>query len=213
MSRILLLSICLIMAANACAGATGPLRYRTLLQVSDKSKFLDTEGASLSPLAIYIQWVNSKCGDPDKATSGKCLQLKGKLCGTRDTSEVLCQGGAKPTVSFRSSSRYTRVGYLDCSLTSLTCAVSPEISARDVKGITVDPVSIAAWQEYNSKCAGSNFNPKVTSAATCANLSGKHCSRKDVVCSKAGTDFKDLKTGKVALRGDSPSGLVYVFRP
>jgi len=41
------------------------------------------------------------------------------------------QGGANPSVSFRSSSRYTRVGYLDCSLTSLTCTVSPEISSRD----------------------------------------------------------------------------------
>jgi hypothetical protein len=109
-----------------------PRSYRALLQIKDKSKFLDTEGALLSPLALYIEWVNSKCGDPDKVKSGKCLQLKNIMCGTKESSEVLCMGGAKPSVvSFRSSSRYTRVGYLECSLTSLTCTVSPQISARD----------------------------------------------------------------------------------
>jgi hypothetical protein len=82
-----------------------------------------------------------------------------------------------------------------------------------VKGITVDPVSIAAWQEYATKCHGANYNPKITSADKCGYLSGKHCSRNDVVCLKDGADFKDLITGKMALRGDSATGLLYVYRP
>eukprot|EP00775_Hariotina_reticulata_P006185 gene6185-6423_t len=112
--------------------------------------FLDSEGAALSTLASYIEWVNSKCGDPRNVTSGRCLQLKGDLCGSEENSEVLCiTSGAIPAVSFRSSSRDTRVEYL----------------------------------------------------------------RKDVVCLKDGADFKDVETGKVALRGDSATGLLYAYRP
>jgi len=41
--------------------------------------------------------------------------------------QVLClTGGQVPEVQFRSASRYTRVGYLRCSLTQLKCTADPE---------------------------------------------------------------------------------------
>lgn len=76
---------------------------------------------------------------------------------------------------------------------------------------SVDPVSLAKWVEYADKCTSSSPNP--APASTCAQLSGDHCSRPDVKCSKDAAEFMDIgnKAGKkYVLRGDYSKGLVYL---
>lgn len=56
----------------------------------------DSEGASFSTMPEYVQWVIKACGDPATNKSAECADLKDKLCGTRDTSEVRKLQGQKP---------------------------------------------------------------------------------------------------------------------
>jgi hypothetical protein len=48
----------------------------------------DSEGASFSTMPEYVQWVTKSYGDPANTKKPECLDLKSKLCGARDTSEV-----------------------------------------------------------------------------------------------------------------------------
>lgn len=76
--------------ATGSSGTSGPPQSKA-----------DSEGASLSFMPEYVEWVQQRCGDPAKVQAKgpswpwlkdqhdmACADLKSKLCGTGDTSEV-----------------------------------------------------------------------------------------------------------------------------
>lgn len=75
----------------------------------------------------------------------------------------------------------------------------------------MDPVSLAKWVEYTAECTAGAPSP--APASECARLSGDHCSRPDVKCSKDTAEFMDIgnkASKKYVLRGDYSKGLVYL---
>lgn len=74
---------------------------------------------------------------------------------------------------------------------------------------SVDPLSLATWVQYVSKCSPAAANDSVAPAAECTQLSSALCSRPDVACSKDVTEFKD-SSKKVVLRGDNTRGLAFL---
>jgi hypothetical protein len=90
-----------------------------------------------------------------------------------------------------------------------TCLLSARADDRD----TYDPDAEAAFFAYVSKCEGGRYDPAVTSAGECGGLSGDLCSKKNVKCSEAKTDFLDA-SGAVIANGDNLNqSICYVAGP
>lgn len=76
----------------------------------------------------------------------------------------------------------------------------------------MDPQSIAAWVQYIQKGCGMKEAPSDAGPnwpAECFKLSGDHCSRPNVKCSKEAVEFLD-SSKKVVLRGVYDTGLAYL---
>lgn len=69
----------------------------------------------------------------------------------------------------------------------------------------------SAWRAYVVKCVGRNA--KLTTPATCDELSGALCSRKDVKCSAGQTDFLDASGAVVATRYNEGGAYCFVKGP